>query len=597
MALQNTSFSTRLLNPKISWLSFLKSPWYGHGIHGMQIDRDLIILDQGFAGNVDAATNTSFSLLATFGVFGSLFTIALILGILFCNEEIFSNKILLLIIFLVIINKEPHTNILLTWIFVFFFIKESFDEKIIQKKYPTIEEKFQIKLFLKGGNDTAVLSKNLVGTILIKGMALIISFFSVSVFSKYFNNDHTYGLWLAILSVLSWIMTFDLGLGNGMKNSLIDSFHRGTEEKSKKIIASSYLSSIFIALFLFLIGVVLALSINLNNLFNISEELVSPALLKTVMIITLFGISLEFVLKNISYIFHSLQKQLYAGIFSFISSLLLFIFAFTFKFQNITLQFVILSVIYVIFYNFPYLIGTIYIFKKPLKNIRPKISDFDTKVAKEVMGVGIIFFLMQISLLFLNSTNSILIANIFGSDVVVYFTKYTKLFNVILSLFTVMTLTLWAAIRKAYVNKNQKWIKKMNFYFHLLAVVMVMLCGTIVLFLQPIFNIWLGDATIIVDWVIALVCFASISVRLFTTVSSAISNGLQTLKPQLICLLTGVIIKIPLVFIIKLLFVNVPWYSIIVVDIMCYIPLLVILPIANYRKIKNMSWKEDSVVS
>ena len=36
---------------------------------------------------------------------------------------------------LFIINKEPHENILITWILMFYFVYESFDKKTLNKRF------------------------------------------------------------------------------------------------------------------------------------------------------------------------------------------------------------------------------------------------------------------------------------------------------------------------------------------------------------------------------------------------------------------------------------------------------------------------------
>jgi O-antigen/teichoic acid export membrane protein/O-antigen ligase len=586
---QNPSLLTRLISPQINWNVFLESPIIGSGFNGANILYQNIIIEFGLDEIIDAQTSTSFYMMGVFGFFGIIYTVGYIFGIMLNKDINPIDRFSLTFLFLLILNKEPHTSILVSWIFLFYFVKEAFDKKLIAEKYPVKRYETTVSTLLLGKGNTPVLAKNLFGTLIIKGLAIFISFFSVTVFSRFFNDDNAYGLWLALLSILSWIMTFDMGLGNGMKNKLIESFQKGTVERSKQIIVSCYISTLFISFALLIIGISLVFVIDLNSLFNIAETIISKNALRIVTIITLFGICSEFVLKNIIYIFHALQKQIFSGLFSLISTTSLLIFALIFRFDNVASQLYAVSIAYVMFYTLPYIVGSIIVFNKKLKAIKPKIADFKINVAKEIMGIGLLFFLAQISLLFLNSSNQILISNIYGPSVVVDYTKYTKLFNVVLSIFTIMCTALWAAIGKSFVSGNIKWIKKMNKNFLGVATIMTILCGLIVLFLQPIFNIWLGEATIMVDWLIALICWISVSIRFFTSLSSSISNGIQTLKTQIICLIIGAIVKIPLVYLITYLVEGIPWYLVIIVDIICYTPLLVILPIANKKKLNNAS--------
>ena len=56
----------------------------------------------------------------------------------------------------------------------------------------------------------------------VKGLALLVSFFSMPLYIKYFGNDEALGLWYTILSLLSWVQICDLGLGNGLRNRLTE---------------------------------------------------------------------------------------------------------------------------------------------------------------------------------------------------------------------------------------------------------------------------------------------------------------------------------------------------------------------------------------
>ena len=72
-----------------------------------------------------ADTSTSTYLLSIFGIFGGLYTLYWIIGILNIKSKNIIVRLFLLIIVLIILNKEPHQNILLTWCFMFFGLKNA----------------------------------------------------------------------------------------------------------------------------------------------------------------------------------------------------------------------------------------------------------------------------------------------------------------------------------------------------------------------------------------------------------------------------------------------------------------------------------------
>ena len=70
----------------------------------------------------------------------------------------------------------------------------------------------------------------------VKGVAMLISLFSMPLYIKYFDNNEALGLWYTILSMLTWIAICDLGLGNGLRNRLTEALAVGDSKKSKELV-------------------------------------------------------------------------------------------------------------------------------------------------------------------------------------------------------------------------------------------------------------------------------------------------------------------------------------------------------------------------
>lgn len=77
------------------------------------------------------------------------------------------------------------------------------------------------KYILKSNESNKTILYNTIGALLVKGGAIIISLYTIPAYLNYFNSQQILGLWFTILSVLSWILTFDLGIGNGLRNHLV----------------------------------------------------------------------------------------------------------------------------------------------------------------------------------------------------------------------------------------------------------------------------------------------------------------------------------------------------------------------------------------
>lgn len=97
---------------------------------------------------------------------------------------------------------------------------------------------FKLKKIINNENNRVILS-NALGSLFIKGGALIISLLTMPAYIKYFNNQETLGLWFTILSVLMWVLAFDLGIGNGLRNHLVYALANKDNILAKKYISSA----------------------------------------------------------------------------------------------------------------------------------------------------------------------------------------------------------------------------------------------------------------------------------------------------------------------------------------------------------------------
>lgn len=118
LSTDSVSSSSRMIAAEFNWKIFLSNPIFGAGY--IEVAESISKIHVG-------DTSTSLFMMSIFGILGCMYTGFIAYGI-FRNKKlnIFS-KILILAIALVIVNKEPHYNILLTWILIFYLNKnESF---------------------------------------------------------------------------------------------------------------------------------------------------------------------------------------------------------------------------------------------------------------------------------------------------------------------------------------------------------------------------------------------------------------------------------------------------------------------------------------
>ena len=111
---ENLYNSSRFIAIQSNLEIFFENPIFGVGLKqiGMLL-KDLDSYD----------TATSFTMLSKFGIWGLAYTMMFVVGIFKFNGCNFLARMILLIIAMFIVNKEPHDAFLFTWLIMFFFLK------------------------------------------------------------------------------------------------------------------------------------------------------------------------------------------------------------------------------------------------------------------------------------------------------------------------------------------------------------------------------------------------------------------------------------------------------------------------------------------
>ena len=209
---------------------------------------------------------------------------------------------------------------------------------------------------------------NILGSFGVKGLAMVVTIFTLPAYMYYFQNAKVLGVWFAMLSILNWILTFDLGVGNGLRNYLVEALVDKNNEKAKKYISSGYIIIGLFTIVLMLIGNICIRFIDWNIFLNVTTEVISKSVLLNVVALIFSGILIQLFLKLILSILYALQHTAASNFTLLIANSMILLFVVSFRFDQTGLALRYLSVAYVVLINLPLLIATCYVFAKPLKN-------------------------------------------------------------------------------------------------------------------------------------------------------------------------------------------------------------------------------------
>ena len=388
-----------------------------------------------------------------------------------------------------------------------------------------------------------VLVHNIFGVVCLKGFSLLLSFVMTPMYLSYFHDQNILGVWYTLQSILVWVLTFDLGLGNGIRNRLATAISSGQKEEARKIVSSGY---IMLALVTAGIAALMAAAVPLMDWQKLLNTTLEAQLLGKILLITLMGIVLQFFFSVISSILMALRKNIIANALPICTNLLLLAFLLLPHHQSDEKRFLILAIFYVTATLLPLVVASIVVFSTDLKEFRPSARYWDKNVGKSVLTIGGGFFIVQLGLLVINSTNQMIINYLFNGEAVVQYTLYYRLYSMAPMIFTLFTQPIWSEISVRYARKEIDWIQKIYHVMLGVAAVISLGCLAVTGLLPWIFKIWLGSTSGIVPSRMAGLIFTIwIVVELFVYASTCIANGMTRLRCQTIFTAAAAVLKIP----------------------------------------------------
>lgn len=395
--------------------------------------------------------------------------------------------------------------------------------------------------------DSKTVVLNMINTFLVKGGALIVGLLTTPAYMRFFDNNSVLGVWYTMLSVLTWVLYFDLGVGNGLRNKLVEAIAKKDTELQKKYISSAYLFLSAIALIVAIVLLIICQFVNWNVVLNVSQNDLSCKVLTNAVTIVLCGILIQFVLRLISSIMYAIQKAFIPNFLSLCTNLMMLFYVLVSNKVERNNSIINLSWAYLIASVLPMLIASIYVFTSILKDVRPNVKFYNKKCAAEVFRTGVGFLVLQIAgMLIGNSFVVYLITILLNSASVVEFNIYYKIYSNIYMLFSILMTPIWSAVTKAMANNRFEWIKKMMIKLRLGLIIIFAAQFIMVPIMQFVFDIWLGDQTINANVGIQVAFIINNGIMMLYLLTAQICNGLGELKIQVRWMLTANILLLML---------------------------------------------------
>ncbi len=405
----------------------------------------------------------------------------------------------------------------------------------------------KIVIFFKGHKRTVKAKKNIVASLIIKGISIIIGFLIIRITLDYLDQTK-YGIWLTLSSFLTWFAFFEIGLGSGLKNKLAEALALKDYDLAKIYVSTTYS---ILAIVISIVAIIFFIGnsfIDWTIILN-TDKLLSKELSILVLIVFNFFF-LQFVIKLISIVLIADQRPAIANSFGPIGNLLSLIFIFILtKTTNGSLIYLgwVLSVSPIIVL----IVATIYFYKTDYKKIAPSINFIDFSYGKDLLNLGLKFFLIQISALIMFQSSNIIITQFYGPAEVTPFNLAYKLFSVITMLFTIIVSPFWAAFTEAWVIKDLVWVKKTIKNLLYIWLGLVVLAVILFIISDSFFAFWIGEdkmKTMLISKKLKILLIIYFLLFSFGGIFNMFINGVGKITIQMYSLLIGAILFVPIAF-------------------------------------------------
>lgn len=401
-----------------------------------------------------------------------------------------------------------------------------------------------IKSFTTGGDErTKKMKRNSLSMLIVKGLSVLISLAYVPLMLKYVDRSD-YGILLTLTSIVHWVGMLDVGLGNGLRNSLTKYLAEHDYNKAKESVSSCYAALALYVSVIIVIFVCVAPFLSWQSILNAPNNPQSELLGLAIVVFVSFCV--QFVINLLTSILYACQIPAYTSYIMLTTQAVNFVLVWIMiRFFGMTSILEIGSVtclvppIVLLFYTF-------ILFRKKLAHIAPSFKRIHLKSVSRILSLGIKFFVLQIITIVLFQANNIIITQTVGPEAVVTYNVAYKYIGMILIVFNIINAPVWSAVTDAYVRGDFDWMKRTLVYLRKMFFILLAV-GILMTTVSPIvYKVWLGKDTIDVPITVTILVLSYCVFEILYRIYGTFINGTGKLQVQMIITSIIAIIYIPL---------------------------------------------------
>jgi O-antigen/teichoic acid export membrane protein len=365
----------------------------------------------------------------------------------------------------------------------------------------------------------------------------ILNLFSVPLLLSTLGFE-SYGVWISIISLSSWITLMDIGISLSLRNKVTFALLNMDYNLANQYISTFFFY--FLKLFLIVIICSLFLILNFNWRVLLNTKSINEITLKISIVLIIISICVNFLFGAVNQLINSVQLSSLSNLMNIFFNVIFMIEVYFYKYSQ-TANLIHIS----LFYLTSQLISIFiinYFFFSEYKKLFPKKSNFNKKLIIELLKSGKNFFIIQIGLLIMFSTDNFLVGYLFGPKEVVSYSTYFRLYGTIGTVAGLFMSPLWSSYSEAYANDEYDWILKSFKKIKQLLLPIIIFLIILYLFSDKFVYLWVGQY-IKVNFTLKLYLSVFVILNIWNTMYANFLNSIGQTRVNMICSLFSIFLN------------------------------------------------------
>lgn len=384
--------------------------------------------------------------------------------------------------------------------------------------------------------------KNVLGSVVVKGWSGVVQLLLVPLYLVCLGQ-YANGLWMTISSILLWIDTFDMGLGNGLRNKLATYVARNDWGRAGQAVSTTFF--MLVAIVVPLIAVLLAVlsGLDVYALLNVDRSLVGD--LSATLAGTVVFVGLTLILKVVGNIYLGLQLPAVNNALVVAGQTLGLLALYgAHRLAGGTLPLLTVALFSTAAPVVVYLVAMPLTFRR-YEALRVSWRKFRRAMIGELFSLGVQFFVLQVSGMVLFFSSNLIITRLLSPAEVTPYQIVYRYFSFVTMLFSILVAPLWSATTDAYAQHDMEWIRRTTRRMNRLMLVFVALLAVMVVAAPWVYRLWVGQTYGITPQLTAMMALYTL-ILLYSLYYANILFGIGHIRLQMYVTLGEALCFVPL---------------------------------------------------